>query len=131
MVSTEDGFVPGVVSAQDVLLVCWCSVTRWISANQTRQDDDDHCSYGSGDDSVCRLAADAEINAEALQEETADEGSRQPGDHVLKETRSTHEPTCQPACCNTNPDLDGDGPLVQSRKSVAIHADADREPSAG
>jgi glutathione S-transferase len=24
MVSTEDGFVPGVVSAQDVLLVCWC-----------------------------------------------------------------------------------------------------------
>jgi hypothetical protein len=61
------------VKAQSNSTVKLCGVTRWISANQARQEDDSHCSYGSGDDSVRRLAADAEINAEALQEETADE----------------------------------------------------------
>ncbi len=70
--------------------------------------------------------ADAKVDAEPLQQKAANERSGEPGDHILKKTRSADEPACDPACQDTNSHLGGDGTFVERSEGLMINADADR-----
>jgi hypothetical protein len=57
-----------------------------MSANETRDEDNDHRSYGCGDNPVRCLIADTQINPQALQKEAPDQRACKAGDDKLEKT---------------------------------------------